>query len=164
VIARLSFESRGIAEAQATLRLPELTSQMVLFADETAVEVLAALHAEAPVGKATEDPRAGTPGRLRDSIRFARHTQIGRVEMTWWTPVPYAKYVVKGHDAPGQLIVPVAANALMFYPKGVGPPVFASSSPGGAAPANDFPARVWDRLSAVIMARFRARVEASVVG
>ena len=76
------------------LRRFQWTRAAVLWLDEVGPVVRAALKEAAPVGKG---PRAG---RLRDSIRYQRFTQIGtsaRGEFTANTP--YATYVIKGTRA-----------------------------------------------------------------
>lgn len=66
------------------------TAAAVAWADSVGPLVRDAIRHEAPVS-------AGPGGgRLRDSIKYVRHTVVGGVDMEFGSPVPYAPIVVKG--------------------------------------------------------------------
>lgn len=60
------------------------------WADETAVIVRGALKNAAPVG------RGADAGRLRDSIRYRRHTGADSIVLEFTAHTPYASYVIDG--------------------------------------------------------------------
>lgn len=131
------------------LRAFQWTKIAVAFADDWGPKILAALRAEAPVA-----PGAGS-GRLRDALHFERRTAVGSLTMLFTDDVPYFEYVIKGTTG-GQIINPIAARALHWTEGGTD--VFAAQVTRGDTPANDFPARVWDRMAEEVQAGFREKV------
>jgi hypothetical protein len=106
------------------------------WADEAGPMTLAALKAEAPVGKS--DPLSGRKGgALRDSIRYERETAPGSVSMTFTANVPYAGYVIGGTGP--HVIAASAAQALQFMLDGAVTYRKSVNHPG--TKANDFPER-----------------------
>ena len=102
-----------------------------------------ALKAKAPVAKENG-------GRLRESIR---HKQLngGGLTVTFYTEVPYAKYVLDG-TRPHE-IRPRTAKALHW--KGAGGDVFAQVVNHPGTKANKFPERAIKPLLPALKGRFR---------
>jgi len=94
-----------------------------------------ALKRRAPVGRPPNDSH---PGRLRNSIRYERHTDGDGVTLEFAAHTPYAKYVV--HGARPHEIRPVAAKALHWY--GPSGPVFATLVHHPGNQPNRFPEEV----------------------
>jgi hypothetical protein len=136
-------------DAQSELAKFKWTEIATSFADEWGPNILANLRAQAPVA-----PTGG--GRLRDALRFERHTSIGHLSMIFSDDVPYFKYVISG-TVGGQIINPVAARALHWTSAGAD--FFAASVIRGATPKNDFPQRVWDRMAPEVATGFREAIE-----
>lgn len=106
-----------------------------------------ALKRQAPVNKST-DPQV-RPGRLRDSIRSEDKTTAANTTVTFYSTVPYAKYVISGtkeHD-----IEVKAARWLHWQSHGVDYFRKKVHHPGTAP--NDFPERALRPLESTIQRR-----------
>lgn len=102
------------------------------------------LKAKAPVAKENG-------GRLRDSIRHKRANGAGGVTLTFYTEVPYARYVLDG-TRPHE-IRPRTAKALHW--KDAGGDVFAQVVNHPGTKANRFPERALKPLLPVLKGRFK---------
>lgn len=114
------------------------------WAAEVGPLVQAALKAKAPVAKTNG-------GKLRDSIRKKQINDPGGVTLTFYTEVPYARYVLEG-TRPHE-IRPRVANALHW--KDAGGDHFAQLVNHPGTRANDFPRRAITPLLPVIQHRFK---------
>ncbi len=122
------------------------TRAAVRWADEVGPLGRAAIKAKAPVGKGPGG------GRLRDSIRYVRRSNIGSgVTITFNAHTPYAGFVVKG--TPPHIIEARAAKSLHW----VGPngDVFRKRVRHPGTKPNPFPRRALTPLIPVIQAKYR---------
>lgn len=146
----MSMTGVGVEGDSEAFRSFKWTQLAVKFADEWGPKILTALRQEAPVAQ----EGAGS-GRLRDKLHFERKTLIGSLTMLFTDDVPYFPYVIHGTTG-GQIIKPVAARALHWTIGGAD--VFAKQVTRGDTPANDFPSRVWDRMSEEVSNSFRETI------
>ena len=115
------------------------------WADEIGPLVRSALKAKAPIAK------EGTgAGRLRQSIRYERNTRAGGVSASFYTTVPYAKYVIEGTSP--HIIRARAARALHW--KDAGGARFARQVNHPGTKPNPFPNEAVEPLIPVIQKRF----------
>ncbi len=137
------------------LRRFRWTAAAARWADEVGPVVRAGLKATAPVGKGQR------AGRLRDSIRYQRATQVGRsVRAEFTANTPYARYVVSGTRP--HRITAKAARALRFEQGGA--VRFARSVWHPGTKPNDFAAFTMRNMLPMVQARYTAIMREELTG
>jgi hypothetical protein len=132
----LTIELSGDSIANSPFARFSWTRAAVTWADEAGPLCLAALKAEAPVGRTTLDGRKG--GRLRDSIRYERETAVGTVTMAFTGNTPYAGYVI---DGTGPHTITASAARFLRYQGFDGQATYSRSVQHPGTKANPFPER-----------------------
>jgi Bacteriophage HK97-gp10, putative tail-component len=156
----LTIEFSGDSIADSPFARFSWTRAAVEWADEAGPMALAALKAEAPVGKTDLSGRKG--GRLRDSIRYERETAVGSVTMIFTANVPYAGYVIEGT---GPHVISASAARFLRYEGSDGQFTYSRQVQHPGTKANPFPERALGGLAAEKLREwFADAVQASAEG
>lgn len=124
------------------------TRAAMSWADATGPVVRSALKAAAPVA-----PVDG--GRLRDSIRYARRTRLGRVTLEFSASAPYTRFVLDGTPPH---IIRARTSRYLHWADTAGQNRFAKQVNHPGTKPNPFPRRALTPLMPAIQSAFQESV------